>query len=186
MGAVMNRTGIITIGFLLCASLGRVANADSPLPSPKILETFSPNHSIVAVSDPELMTTTVLRIESNGSRTRLWATYGWHRYFYAANDGEHAAIVYSGGNLLEVKHRANEPMIWFLDKGNLIKVVTLDQIIHNQSSLRRTASHFLWGMPAGFDVKGRFGVSTAEGFRVFDQKTGELLKTQDFSYDDVK
>jgi hypothetical protein len=64
-------------------------------------------------------------------------------------------------------------MLYFFHRGELIRYVTLDQIIHDYSKLERTASHYNWGSYKGLDLAGRFVIETVEGRKLaFDVATG--------------
>jgi hypothetical protein len=149
--------------------------ADTPLPPPQVKEIWSPNKQFCAVMDPKPMTTTVYRVEEGGRRTRSWAMYGWFRVAHLADDGEHLVAGHDGINLLPLKVIKDEPMIRFFRRGELLNTVTLGQLLKNQSSLKRTASHYLWGSYLGLDKKGHYVVETVEDRRLtFTVNTGKL------------
>jgi hypothetical protein len=63
--------------------------------------------------------------------------------------------------------------IYFFKRGELINYVTLDQIIRDNSKLRRTVSHYHWANFEGLDQAGRCVVETVEGRKIrFDVATG--------------
>ena len=67
------------------------------------------------------------------------------------------------------------PMLYFVDKGQLISVVTLQDLIKDFSKLPRTVSHFIWGQVEGFNADGQFLVRAVSSLRIFDA-TGKPLE----------
>ena len=164
---------------ILCfglALLEATSRADTPLPGPTRTETFSPDGKIIAVSDPESNSTTLFRVSPDGDRTKLWAMHGWHRSLHVHNDGEHVVIGYPGLNLLPLNHRRSEPMLHFLRKGELLRVVPLDELITDRRNLHRTVSHYAWGSVRGFDKAGRLMVATNEGLCAYRAEDGKLME----------
>jgi predicted SnoaL-like aldol condensation-catalyzing enzyme len=69
-------------------------------------------------------------------------------------------------------------MIEFFKRGELIGTVKLGDLLKDQSSLKRTVSHCLWGSYLGLDAKGHYVVETVEGRKlVFDVTTGKPVTT---------
>jgi hypothetical protein len=150
--------------------------ADTPLPPPAMKEVWSPNKQFCAVMDPKPMTTTIYRVEGEGKRNKQWAMQGWFRVAHLADDGEHLVVGHGGINLLPLNVTKDEPMIDFFKRGERIKTVTLGELLKDQSSLKRTVSHYLWGSYLGLDEKGHYAVETVEGRKlVFDVTTGKPL-----------
>ena len=164
---------------LVILTMTMIVSADAPLRSPWKKMTKSPNELKCVISDPETQITTIYEIDqTTGNKLPLWSMVGWFRVTHISNDGEHLVIGYGGMNLLPIDYRSNEPMLYFIREGELIKYVTLDQLIKDPSKMTKTVSHYNWGNYIGFNDKGYFVVNTCEGERVFDPKTGELAKTK--------
>jgi hypothetical protein len=99
--------------------------------------------------------------------------YGWFRVASLADDGEHFVAGYWGMNLIPLNYDKQLVMLYFFKRGELLNHVTLEQIIRDNSKLRRTASHYAWGNFLGLDKSGRYVVETVEGRRIrFDLTTG--------------
>lgn len=128
--------------------------ADTPLPPPATKEVWSPNKKFCAVMEPKPASTTIFRIESDGKRTKSWTMPGWFRVADLADDGEHLVVGNGGMNLLLLNVAKDEPMIDFFERGKLIKTVRLGELLKDQSSLQRTASHYYWGNYLGLDEQG--------------------------------
>jgi len=161
------------VAFLVGIAAG--ASADAPLRPPSEETRWSPNRRFAAVSDPGRDAVTVYRVE-NGKRTELWSVKSWQRSFDVADDGEHLVVCYSGLNLLPVDYRPDETMLQFHARGGLVRKWTLEELVPDQGKLRRTASHYHWGMCKGFDATGAFQVETVDrGALRFDVRTGALV-----------
>jgi hypothetical protein len=53
---------------------------------------------------------------------------------------------------------------------------SLRELVPDQTKLRRTASHYQWGMCNGFDATGAYRVETVDrGALRFDVRTGALV-----------
>lgn len=174
-------TGLLL--FILTITIPATLLADGPLPPPAIKEVWSPNKLFCAVMDPKTMTTTIFRIEGDPGnlerevkRNKQWAMHGWFRVAHLADDGEHLIIGHDGINLLPLDVTKNEPLIRFFKKGKRINVVTLGELVEDQSSLKRTVSHLCWGSYLGL-VEGHYAVETVEGRKlIFDVTTGKPLR----------
>jgi hypothetical protein len=102
---------------------------------------------------------------------------GWFRVAYLADDGEHLVIGHEGINLLPLNLDKNDILIYFVKRGEVVKTVTVSELVKNRSRLKRTASHLLWGSYLGIDEDGHFGVETVEARSLyFDVTTGEIAK----------
>jgi hypothetical protein len=160
---------LVTLVLLAQASL-----ADSPLPPPVMKAVWSPNKQFCAVMEPKPATTTIYRVGSDGKRTKQWAMPGWFRVAHLADDGEHLIVGNGGINLLPLNVTKDETMIEFYKRGKLIKSVALGELLKDQSSLKRTVSHHLWGSYLGLDDKGYYVVKTVEDRTLtFDVTTGK-------------
>lgn len=160
-----------------CLSLAdtSVAWADTPLPPPAKKEVWSGNHYYCAVMDPGTNLTTVY-FTGNQPRKELWSMLGWYRVAFLSGDGEHLVVGHRGSNLLPLNVTDDCIMAYFVRKGEVIATLRLGDLIKNKSSLKRTASHYLWGSYLGIDEDGRFRVETVEGKKLyFDTTTGKPI-----------
>ncbi len=137
--------------------------ADSPLPDPSRVTIWSPNKAFFAVMDPVDWITTVYRATPDGKGTAQWAMLGWFRAAYLADDGEHLVTDPFSMSLLPLDYDKKQAMLYSFRRGELIKIITLDQVAGDPPKLRRTASHFSIGGYLGFRPDGRFGVQPIEG-----------------------
>jgi len=161
--------------------------ADTPLPPPKTKEVWSPNKKFCAVMEPDSATTTIFRVENDGKRTKSWAMQGWFRVAHLADDGEHLIVGHGGINLLPLNVTKDEPMIRFFKKEKLINTVTLGELLKDQSSLKRTVSHYLWGSYLGLDEKGHYVVKTVEERTLaFDVTTGKPVMPAAEKHDEAE
>jgi hypothetical protein len=161
---------------VLAITIQTELSADTPLPPPTVREVWSPNKQFCAVIDPNTKTTTVYRVGSERKRTKSWAMSGWFRTAHLADDGEHFIVGHDGINLLPLNVTKNEPLIRFFRRGKLISTATLGELLKDQSSLKRTVSHYLWGNYLGLDGQGHYCVETVEGRKLaFDVTTGKPL-----------
>ena len=142
-----------------------VAHADTPLPPPARHVAHSPSKAIEAESDPKTDQTTIYRIGSDGTRTRLWAMAGWFRAIYPSDDGEHLVLGFAGLNLLPVNAADDLVVVRFVRRGEVIASLTLHDVVPDRSILRRTASHLAWREGEGIDAAGHFLVITMDGVR---------------------
>jgi hypothetical protein len=162
-------------------ALGLVAvpgRADSPLPPPMRQTVWSSNRRFFAVTDPKDQTTTVYRATPDGKAVRSWAMYGYLRFAWLADDGDHLVADPDGwAGLVPLDYDKGHPILYyFLRRGELVNKATLGQIIGDLSKLRRTASHYHWGSSVGFDEGGRFVIETVEGRTIrFDVSKGEPI-----------
>ena len=176
----MHRLSLVLIFAVLLAPL---VFADDPLPPPSVVEAKSANGKYVAVSDPDTKTTTIssARGDTGKANVRLWDVSGWYRHLWLSDDGGVLVAGYDGFNLLPKSHAKDEVLLRFFALGNEAGKVTLDQVISDESHLKKTASHLEWGRYKGFDEQGHFVIETVEGKElVYDAVGGaHLLEKRD-------
>lgn len=140
------------------------AAADSPLPPPTETKFRSQNERFLAVSDPVTSITTVYELNSPpGTRKKQWSMFGWVREAALADDGEHLLVVTPHLNLIPIDYDRNNPVLLLVHKGELVKTVSVMDVVRGESNLTRTTSHYAWGTFLGTDRSGRFRVRTANG-----------------------
>jgi len=171
------RRAALLWSFLLVAAFQGILSADTPLPPPQIRDIWSGNKQYCAVLDPKFATTTVYRVQPDGRRVKQWAMHGWFRVAFLDDRGDYLVCGHDGINLLPLKVAQDEPMLRFFKRGELIGIVTLGELLQSPSSMKRTASHYLWGNCLGMDARGHFVVETVEGKKIaFDPTTGQRVK----------
>ena len=159
----------------LLLGVAALAAADAPLPPPSEETRWSPNRRFAAVADPKHDLVTVYRVE-NGLRTELWSMKPWQRSFDVADGGEHLVACYGGMNLLPVDYRPDQTMLEFYVRGRLVRKWSLRGSCRDRGKLRRTVSHYHWGMCQGFDATGSYRVETVDrGTLRFDAGTGDIV-----------
>jgi hypothetical protein len=104
--------------------------------------------------------------------------------------GEHLVIGHEGINLIPLNLDKNDILIYFVERGEVVKTLTVSELVTNRSSRKRTASHLLWGSYLGIDEDGHFGVEQYVGdqlghHRMGDSKVQQRLARFQKSYPDV-
>ena len=100
---------------------------------------------------------------------------GWNYNAYLSDDGEYLTVGYYGNNLLDLDVTPETPMLTFYRRGVVVRSVPLKELLEVKN-LRRTVSHFAWGVYSGYVETHRFAVETVEDRDlVFDVTTGRLL-----------
>jgi hypothetical protein len=150
--------------------------ADAPLAPPTRQTIWSLNRHFFAIMDPGKQITTIYRAGPNGQADKIWSMYGWFRVASLSDDGNHLVAGYDGINLLPVVYDRQQVMLYFFERGELINHITLDRLIRDFSKLRRTVSHYSWGIYLGIDQDGYYVIQTDEGRKIrFDIKKGEPI-----------
>jgi hypothetical protein len=164
----------LSMALVAAPLLAESCHADSPLRPPTRQTIWSANRRFFAVMDPDQQITTVYRATNERQGERVWSMFGWFRVAGLADDGEHLVAGYDGMNLLPINYNKQQVMLYFFKRGELINHVTLDQLVLDNSKLRRTASHYYWGNYHGIDRAGSYVVDTVEGRMLrFDVTTGK-------------
>lgn len=159
---------------LLLASSGGPALADTPLPPPAQLTVCSPAGTFCATSDPARNVTLVI---SNYSSKVLWSIPCWHRSLFVSDDGESVVVRYDGMNLVPEDVTLEQRVLFFYNRGKLVRTIRLGDLYQRKSQLERTVSHFAWGDILGFNRSNQLIVELVDGKKVaFAAKTG-LIET---------
>ncbi|MEY4576795.1 MAG: hypothetical protein RL701_1498 [Pseudomonadota bacterium] len=151
--------------------VAQVVRADSPPSAPSLEQIYSNNGRFSVVFDPVNNHVSVYR---NGTRRpqKLWSMRADVPTLCVSDDGRYLVIYYRNANLLALDHAHDEIMLSFYDRGRLLSVVRLPQLI-GEADLVRTDSHFMWAYSYGFDGAHNFAVETADHrVHVFDATTG--------------
>ena len=130
----------VSLGLLLVL-LAVPAIADTPLPPPEEQTTCSPSKKVCATSDPAKNLTTV---SSKNSRQDHWTIPGWHRWLFVSDDGKSVVVGHNEMNLVSVEVTLKEPVLFFYNRGKLMRTVTLGDLYKRKSQLTRTVSHLAW------------------------------------------
>ena len=158
---------------VLAFSVGLVAisaSADDPLPPPSQIVACSPSGKFCAASDPVRQVTLII---SKPSDKVLWSIPGWHRWLFVSDNAESVVIGYDGMNFVDQDVSLNQPVIFFYDRGKLIRMIRLSDLYRSKSQLQRTASHLYWGYILGFNRTNQLVVELPDARRVaFNAKTG--------------
>lgn len=86
-------------------------------------------------------------------------------------------VSHPGGNLLPRDHAPHETMLWFYERGRLVREVGLREIVPDARHLEPTVSHVRWGDVLGFDGANRCRVRTVERtLAAFDPATGHVVE----------
>ena len=171
LGAMRHCVAPLILFLALCGP----ASADEPLRPPHLHTVCSASGAFCTTSDPAQETTVV----ASSSGEVLWSIPGWHRWLFVANDGESVVIGYDGMNLVPVDVSLDEPVLFFYDRGDLVRTVRLGDLYQRRSQLRRTASHFAWAHIPGFNGSDQLIVELVNGKKVaFSAKTGKREKVR--------
>ena len=132
----------VGLALLLCVPL---AEADSPLPPPALVTRCSPNREHCATADPKADSIVVYRMRGAERADTLWSVKGWRRVFELADGGQDLIVCLGGMNLLPVDYSPDQEMLTFFHGGNIVRRVTLRELVPDLSRLQRTVSHYEWG-----------------------------------------
>jgi len=75
-------------------------------------------------------------------------------------------VGYDGMNLVPVDVTLKEPVLFFYNKGQLVRTVTLGDLYKHKSQLERTVSHFAWGHIPGINKANQLVVELVNGRKV--------------------
>jgi len=109
------------------------------------------------------------------SRRVLWTVAGWHRWLFVSDDGKSVVAGYGGMNLVPVDVTLKERVLFFYNRGKLVRSVTLGDLYKHKSQLRRTVSHYAWANGGEFNKANQFLLTLPYGRRIaFSAKTGRI------------
>lgn len=81
---------------------------------------------------------------------------------------------YSGMNLVPIDVTLKEPVLFFYNKGRLVRTITLGDLYQRKSQLRRTVSHFAWVHTTGINRANQLVLELVNGKQVaFAVSTGQ-------------
>ena len=147
-----------------------LALADAPLRPPAKYTVCSANQAFCAVADP---TTQSVSIFARGATVPSWSLKPWHRQIFLANDGDHLIVGPSGLELIPLDTKLADPLLIFINRKAIVRVVSVGDLFASLSSLRRTASHYEWGRVVGISPRDQLVVKLVNGKRLaFNISTG--------------
>lgn len=157
----------------LCLAFSAIpALADTPLPPPKALTTCSPAGTVCAISDPA---TSLTVVSPRAPQQQAWTIPGWHRWLFVSDDGKSVVVGYAGMNLVPRGVTLEEPVLFFYNKGSLVRTVTLGDLYTHKSQMRLTVSHLSWAHIPGINQANQLVVTLADGRTVaFAASTGQV------------
>lgn len=162
----------IPLALSVIALLSLPALADEPLPAPQKQTVCSPSRKVCASSDPQ---TRVTVVSPRTSRQQAWTIPGWHRWLFVSDDGESVVIGPDGINLLAADVTLAEPVLWFYNRGRLVRTVTLGDLYQRKSQLRRTVSHWAWVNELGINRANQLVAELTDGTTIaFALSTGKV------------
>jgi hypothetical protein len=188
---------LATIGVL------RSLHADLPMVPPEDYEARSPNGEYVARITVTPPRPTIYALRS-GVEVEKWSMDGFHRQVYLADDGQHLLIGYVD-LILRPGHSSKESpelaaknardtihswgpanyspdmvMLQFVERGQVVREITLHELMPDLSKMLKTASSWYWGdFSPGLNDRGEFVAQTADYRELhFDVKTGRLIRTE--------
>ena len=157
---------IVLLLFVAC----ELVLADAPLRPPAKYKVCSPNEAFCAVGDPATQSVSVF---ARGATVPSWSLKSWHRQIFLANDGDHLIIGPSGLELIPLGTKLADPLLVFMNRTAIVRVVSVGDLFASLSSLRRTASHYDWGRVVGVSARDQLVVQLVNGKRVaFNISTG--------------
>jgi len=143
--------------------------ADEPLSVPARHVTNSTSGRFQVVSDP---TRGTICMDTRESKT-LWSISQWFRKLVVSDDGHFLVTEYDGLNLIPQDFEGKMVMITFWKDGEVLREVTLDELIPDKKILRKTVSHYAWGTLWGFRPDGMVEIRLVDDTRLlYDPKTG--------------
>ena len=157
------------------------AFADTPMP-PRDFKIVTENQEYVfvmlapeggATHDPEIRKAYKQSglYKNDGSTTPLWTVYWYAFLVFPSSDGEH--LVRMGPWASSI----NQLALSFYRKGKEIKKYRIKDLVHDESKLSRTVSHFFWRSELKYDDKNAvlfLKTRDNQAYR-FSVKTGEIL-----------
>jgi hypothetical protein len=90
----------------------------------------------------------------------------WHRQFFLSNDGDHLIVGPEGLSLLPLDLKVSDPLLIFMKRKAIVRIVPVGELFPGLSSLRRTASHLEWGRVVGISARDQLIVELVGGRRV--------------------
>lgn len=146
--------------------------ADQPLRPPSKYQVCSPDKAFCAIADPTSKSTSIF---ARGSATTVWSLGARHRQIFLANGGDFLVIGPDGTSLLSLETKLSDPLLTFMKRNSVVRVVTVGDVFPSLSALRRTASHYFWGDVLEVSPRDQLRVRLVDGRRVaFSILTGRM------------
>jgi len=152
-------------------------------------EIDSRNRKYYASVDFGKKRTTVYRVITHGNvgrREPFWAMDGYFDLLGLSNDGEHLVVGDGGSGLLPPGFRKDRVMLTFFRRGERPNMVTLERLIMDFSTMKRTDSGYRWGRPKGLNAAGHLVIEISEGKMIpFDIKTGTPMEPEEIPFGEI-
>ena len=116
------------------------------------------------------------RLNSDGSMSLLWKVEGWYAYqVLLSDDGKYLLRI--GNWPLGCAISSLDLAIAFYKEGKLLKSYSTEDFIQKDSSIKCTASHYIWVKDYTMGYNHEFNLETIEDMKLtFDIRTGDVIK----------
>ena len=146
--------------------------ADKPLPPPARVTACSSDQAFCAIADPSGPS---LSVFSRGGSVPIWSLPAWHRQFYLQMTATTSSSARGLKPALPLDTKLSDPLLVFMIRKAMVRVVAVGELFPDLSSLRRTASHLEWGKVVGISRRDQLIVELVGGRRVaYSMVTGRL------------
>jgi hypothetical protein len=152
-----------------------LVSADAPLRPPAKYTVCSPNHAFCAVADP---TVQMVSVFARGATSPAWSLAPWHRQVFLANDGDHLVIGPPGLDMIPLDTKLVDPLLVFMNREAIVRVVPVGELFPSLSLLRRMASHYAWGEIVGISSRDQLIVRLVDGRRIAFRVLTGLKETE--------
>jgi len=160
-----------SLAFIVLLLVGP-ALADEPLPLPSEFTICSPAGKVCAKSDP---VTNITLVSPQTYQQQSWAIPGWHRWLFVSDDGESVIVGYAGMNLVPLDVTLGEPVLFFYNKGRLVRTINLGDLYKHKFQLVRTFSHYRWANTPRINKANQLVVELVDGKKVaFAASSGKM------------
>ena len=125
--------------------------------------TWSLSGGHCAELDPALMRTRVYRVASDGARELSWSLGAWFPAAALSDDGQFLVVPVDASGRVPVDYHPDDALVRIYSHGDLVREVTLAEVVADPRDMIRLASHYWWGRPRGFDASGRYVLDVGDG-----------------------
>lgn len=152
--------------------------ADEPMMPPGTYKQYSKSENFYLIVDFE--NNEICCYENNGKQNEpLWKIPGWYDFVYLSDDGTYCLIFENGvGNLLDVNYKKKDILFTVYKNGIKYDEKRICDVIKNFGKLKRTVSHYYWGMLKNFYEKG-IVFNTVEGLKIYNYEAQKILPPMD-------
>ncbi len=152
--------------------------ADEPMLPPGTYKQYSKSENFYLIVDFE--NNEICCYENNGKQNEpLWKIPGWYDFVYLSDDGTYCLIFENGvGNLLDVNYKKKDILFTVYKNGIKYDEKRICDVIKNFGKLKKTVSHYYWGMLKNFYEKG-IVFNTVEGLKIYNYEAQKILPPMD-------